>query len=79
MGSIIDKYWNGYKVTYMGEESLRFHKQIIEPTIPFVIVAETMADMLNDIPEDERDNLIYEKVIISSRIIGDIAIDDKYN
>jgi hypothetical protein len=73
MGSIIDKYWNGYKFTYMGDLELSIFGQDIIPGKPFYVPRKTAHAILNNITLEERFNFIYEKVLLSNYMRGDLS------
>lgn len=73
MGSIIDKYWNGYKFTYMGDLELNILGQDIIPGKPFYVSKNTSHVILNNLSIDERFNFIYERVLLSDQIRGDLS------
>lgn len=72
MGSVIDKYWNGYRFTYMGDLELSIFGQEIIPGRPFNVSKKTASAILNNITIEERDNFIYEKILLSNLRRGDL-------
>ena len=63
---IINKYWNAYKFTYMGDWKLKILGNEIGYGDTFVVHKREVAKVLNLLPETEMDNFIYEKVIHST-------------
>lgn len=66
MANIIDKGWNGYKFTYMGDlKPIVFGREITKGT-SFNITERAAHLFLNELEVEDRDNFVYEKVILSN-------------
>ena len=65
MNSVIDKHWNGYKLIYNGDNTLYFLRYEINPRQEFYIYKDFLAELLNYLTPDEREYVVYDKVILS--------------
>ena len=64
MNNIFNKKINAYKFTYMGDWEIYIQGIYVKPHKEHYIYIRHIAKFLSQFPEDEKDNLIYEKIVL---------------
>lgn len=62
---LIDKNWNALKITYMGDNRVRLLDMTIEFGDSFIIHIDNIALVLTHFSKEDRDSLIYNKILYS--------------
>lgn len=61
---LVQKYRNAYKITYMGDKQCSGFKFTINPGESRVLTKDTFLVMINFMPSDFLDNVIYEECLL---------------
>lgn len=64
MNNIFNKKTNAYKITYMGDWEIHVQGIHVKPHKEYYIYSRHIAKFLAQFPQEERDNLIYEKIVL---------------
>lgn len=61
--NLIQKSWNAYQFTYMGDEELTIPGYKFKPGVPVIVPKDKSHLVINNIPPEEMDSFIYDKII----------------
>lgn len=64
MSNIFNKKINAYRFKYMGDWEIFIHGTYVTPHKEYYIYTKHIAKFLSQFPEEEKDNLIYEKIFL---------------
>lgn len=62
---IVQKHWNAYKLTYMGDSEIKVTYITMNRDNPIYITKDSSALFFSIFPTDKLDDLVYEKVFFS--------------
>lgn len=68
MNNILDKKTNAYKLIYMGNWDIYIQGIHVTPNKEYYIYSKHIAKFLSQFPAEEKDNLIYEKIILIGKL-----------